>query len=162
MTAKEVQADAQNSEGIVLRGPAGFGPVVEGEALVSQHGFSARYDVDREHGTFSRQSHDLYGQSLVGKIMVFPVAKGGIATSWMLLDMVNRGVAPLALLFGETNPVMVQGAVLAGLPLLHRLTPTPVLTLHTGDWLRVDPPNGTVTVVRRLCNTPSSARGEAA
>jgi len=133
----------------VLRGPAGVGPVVEGEALVSRQGFSARYDVDRDRGVFSREAHDLYGHSLVGKILVCTTAKGGIATSWMLLDMVQRGTAPLAILFQTTNPVMVQGAVLAGVTMMHRLEPDPVATIRTGDRLRVDPASGTVHVVSR-------------
>ena len=133
---------------ITLHCPPGVGPVVEGEALVSRHGFSARYDVDRDEGVFSRQAHDLYGHSLVGKILVCTTAKGGIATSWMLLDMVERGKAPLAILFQTTNPVMVQGAVLAGVAMLHRLSPDPVATIRTGDWLRVDPPAGTVEILR--------------
>jgi predicted aconitase with swiveling domain len=132
---------------LVLRGPPGVGPVVEGEALVSRQGFSARYDLDRERGVFSRPAHDLCGHSVVGKVLVCTTAKGGIATSWMLLDMVRRGVAPLALLFRTTNPVMVQGAVLAGVALLHRLEPGPQETLRTGDYLRVDPAAGTVEVL---------------
>ena len=46
-----------------------------------------------------------------------------------------------------TNPVMVQGAVLAGVTLLHRLEPDPQGTLRTGDYLRVDPAAGTVEVL---------------
>lgn len=134
---------------MVLRGPAGVGAVVEGEALVSHHAFSARYDVDRDRGVFSREAHDLYGHSLAGKILVCTTAKGGIATSWMLLDMVQRGTAPLAILFQTTNPVMVQGAVLAGVAMLHRLDPDPVATIRTGDRIRVDPAAGTVEIVGR-------------
>jgi uncharacterized protein len=126
----------------------GVGPRVVGVALVSRHGFSARYDVDRERGVFSREAHDLHGQSLVGRVLVCDTAKGGIATSWMLLDMVQRGVAPLAILFRTTNPVMVQGAVLAGLPMLHRLAPDPIETIRTGDTVEVDPAAGTVRVRR--------------
>ena len=133
---------------IVLHTTPGVGPVVRGEALVSRHGFSARYDVDRDRGIFSREAHDLFGQSLVGKILVCDTAKGGIATSWMLLDMVSRGVAPLAILFRTTNPVMVQGAVLAGVAMLHRLTPDPIDSIHTNDEVEVDPPTGTVKVWR--------------
>ncbi len=140
---------AARDETATLLGPPGVGPVVEGEALVSRHGFSARYDVDRDRGTFSREAHDLYGESLVGKILVCTTAKGGIATSWMLLDMVARGMAPLAILFRETNPVMVQGAVLAGVAMLHRLAPDPVETIRTGDRLRVDPSSGTVEILSR-------------
>lgn len=149
-----------------LRGPAGVGPVVEGEALVSRHAFSARYDVDRDRGVFSRQAHDLYGQSLVGKVLVCTTAKGGIATSWMLLDMRARQKAPLAILFRTTNPVMVQGAVLAGIAMMHRLEPDPVAAIQTGDWVRVDPGAGLVLVKRRAGHpqtaTPVSADAAAA
>ncbi len=134
---------------LILRGRPGFSPRVEGEVLVSRHGFSARYDLDRGTGIFSREAHDLYGQSLVGKVGVFTTAKGGVATAWALLDMKARGVAPKALLFGTTNPIMVQGAVLAGIPILHRLTPDPTRTLRTGDRVRVDPARGRVTVFPR-------------
>ena len=133
---------------VILRTTPGVGPLVRGVALVSRHGFSARYDVDRDRGVFSREAHDLFGQSLVGKVLVCDTAKGGIATSWMLLDMVSRGVAPLAILFRTTNPVMVQGAVLAGLAMLHRLTPDPIESIHTGDEVEVDPTTGTVHVWR--------------
>ena len=134
---------------VVLHTTPGVGPRVRGEALVSHHGFSARYDVDRDRGVFSREAHDLFGQSLVGKILVCDTAKGGIATSWMLLDMVSRNVAPLAILFRTTNPVMVQGAVLAGVAMLHRLTPDPLTTIQTGDLLEVTPPTGSVHLWRR-------------
>jgi predicted aconitase with swiveling domain len=139
---------SRGDSAIVLRGPVGVGPTVEGETLVSRHGFNARYDLDRTRGIFSRPSHDLYGQSCAGKILVFSSAKGGIATSWALLDLKARGLAPKALIFRRTNPVMVQGAVLAEVPLLHLLEPDPVTTLRTGDWVRVEPERGLVEVVR--------------
>ncbi len=131
---------------IVLRGHPGIGPVVEGEALVSRHGFSARYDVNRKTGVFSRETHDLYGRSVVGKVLVHPTAKGGVATAWALLDMKAHGTAPLAILFGLANPIMAQGAALADLALMDRLDPDPVTTIETGDWVRVDPSAGVVTV----------------
>lgn len=132
-----------------LLGPAAFGEAVEGEAIVSAHGFNARYDMDREHGVFSRPEHDLYGRSFTGKVFVFTTPKGGIATSWALLDLRERGLAPLALVCRRLNPVVAQGAVLAGLPVLDRLDPDPVTTLRNGDWVRVDPARGRIDVLRR-------------
>ena len=41
----------------------GIGPAVTGTALVAKDNFSARYDLDRKAGTFSRPSHALAGQS---------------------------------------------------------------------------------------------------
>lgn len=134
---------------IVLAGPAGVGPAVEGEALVSAQGFNARYDLDRARGIFSRAAHDLYGQSCAGRILVFASAKGGIATSWALLDLKTRGLAPAGLVFRETNPVMVQGAVLANIPLLHRLEPDPVTTIRSGDRVRLVPHEGRIEILGR-------------
>jgi predicted aconitase with swiveling domain len=128
------------------------GEVVEGEALVSSEGFSARYDLDRTTSRISRASHPLFGRSIAGKVLVCPVAKGGFATSWALHDLRARGLAPAALIFGWANPVMVQGAVLAGLALMDQLTPDPVATIATGDWVRVDPRAGRVEVWRRTAS----------
>jgi predicted aconitase with swiveling domain len=131
---------------IVLRGHPGVGPIVAGEALVSRQGFSARYDLNRQTGEFSRKGHDLYGQSVVGKILVHSTAKGGVATAWALSDMKARGIAPLGLIFLRTNPIMVQGAVLAGLALLDGLEPDPLTIIETGDYVRLNPPLGIVEV----------------
>jgi len=131
---------------IVLTGHPGVGGVAEGEALVSPDGFSARYDLDLAAGVISRESHALYGQSIAGRIFVCPTAKGGFATAWALLNLRERGVAPAAMLFGWANPVMVQGAVLAGIALMDRLTPDPMQMIQTGDRVRVDPKIGRVEV----------------
>ncbi len=89
--------------------------VVEGEALVSTEGFSPRYDLDRLTGEISRPGHAIEGENIAGKILFFPTAKGGIAAGWAFYDLESKGIAPKALVFGKTNPVMVQGAVFAGI-----------------------------------------------
>jgi predicted aconitase with swiveling domain len=133
---------------IVLTGHPGVGDLVEGEALVSPEGFSARYDLDRTTGMISRESHPLYGRSLAGKVFVCPLAKGGFATSWALLDLKSRGLAPVAILFNWANPVMVQGAVLAGVSLMDQLSPDPLAVISTGNRVRVDPRASLVEVWR--------------
>jgi uncharacterized protein len=94
------------------------GERVQGAALVARDGFSARYDLDRIRGTFSRPAHKLAGQSYVGKVLVLDAAKGGVATAWMLHEMASRGVVPLALVLNSVNPIMAQGAVFGGVTLL--------------------------------------------
>ena len=121
----------------------------EGVALVCEEGFSARYDYDRYTGVISRESHALCGQSIAGEIVVFRASKGGVATSWMMLDMVERGTCPAGFIFGRTNPVMVQGAVLANVALMHELEPDPLATIRSGDTVRMRPADAVVEVVRR-------------
>lgn len=95
-----------------------MGPRVSGIALVAKDGFSARYDLDRINGVFSRPSHKLAGQSYRDRILVLDAAKGGVATAWMLHEMKARGMAPLALVFNAANPIMAQGVALADLAML--------------------------------------------
>ena len=136
-------------EKIIIRGNPGVGEPVEGEAIVSEEGFSARYDYDRYRGIISRETHALYGQSIVGKIAVFRTSKGGVATSWMMLDMVERGNCPAGFIFARTNPVMVQGAALANVALMHSLAPDPLASIRSGDYVKMDPKTGIVEVTRR-------------
>src|SRR5262249_45744743 len=102
----------------ILRARRAMGDIVRGIALVASDGFSARYDLDRARGIFSRPDHKLAGQSYVGRVLVLDTAKGGVASAWMLNEMTSRGVIPLALVFNSVNPILVQGAALAGVPIL--------------------------------------------
>jgi uncharacterized protein len=134
---------------LILTGPPGIGPEIEAEALVTPDGFSARYDLDHLTGVISREAHSLYGVSIVGKVLVTTSAKGGTATGWRLLDLVERGTAPAGLIFRRTNPVMVQGAALAGLAILHELEPDAVASIASGDTVRMMPASGRVEILRR-------------
>ena len=127
----------------------GVGPEVSGEALVAEDNFSARYDLDRIKGIFSRPQHKLAGQSYVNKILVFNTAKGGVASAWMLHEMVSRKVAPRAILFNRVNPILAQGGALANMALCDRFEEGDVTRLiQTGDRVKVQPALGLVSVVR--------------
>jgi len=106
----------------------GIGPVVRGEALVASDNFSARYDLDRIKGIFSRPQHKLAGQSYCDKILVLNTAKGGVATAWMLYEMKSRGLAPKAILFNSTNTILAQGAALAEMAMCDRFSDGDVTT----------------------------------
>lgn len=126
-----------------------FGEVVEGEAIVSSEGFSPRYDLDRWTGEISRPGHDIEGANITDKVLFFPTAKGGIAAGWAFYDLVSKGIAPKAIVFGNTNPVMVQGAVFAGITITEGWSQNPATMIQTGDTVRVDPESKTVEVLAR-------------
>ena len=130
----------------VIKGHVGIGARVTGEALVAHDNFSARYDLDRIGGKFSRPSHKLFGQSYVGKVLVLNIAKGGVATAWMLRAMKETGIAPVALLLNYANPIMAQGAAHADFPLIDRFAEDITQAIRTGETVTVDPETGTVTV----------------
>ncbi|MEJ2685920.1 MAG: DUF126 domain-containing protein [Gammaproteobacteria bacterium] len=134
---------------VTYRGHVGIGPKASGEALVAKDNFSARYDLDRVNGVFSREAHRLYGQSYVDKILVLNTAKGGVATAWMLHEMASRRMAPAALLLNSANPIMAQGAALAGLPFMDRFEQDVTEVIKSGDRVTVDPQSGTIIVERQ-------------
>ena len=90
-----------------------MGKRVRGRALVAKDGFSARYDLDRQNGVFSRPEHKLAGQSYVDRVLVLDAAKGGVATAWMLHEMAGSWRDAGGVGANSVNPIMVQGAALA-------------------------------------------------
>ncbi|HEX2338331.1 MAG TPA: DUF126 domain-containing protein [Hyphomicrobiaceae bacterium] len=135
---------------IVLKCHRGIGAMVQGRALVASDNFSARYDLDRLKGTFSRPAHRLYGQSYHDKILVLVTAKGGVASAWMLREMKERGLVPKAIVFDRTNTILAQGAAFAGLTLVDRFEAgDPTTLIRSGDELRIEPELGLVTILNR-------------
>ncbi|HMN78892.1 MAG TPA: DUF126 domain-containing protein [Burkholderiaceae bacterium] len=132
-----------------IRVERAFGPVVEGAALVSEEGFSPRYDLDRWTGLITKPGHKLEGHDIRDRICFFPSAKGGIAAGWAFHDIKHKKIAPRAFVFGVTNPVMVQGAVFAGITITEGWSAEPASLIRNGDWVRVDPARKIIEVLRR-------------
>ncbi len=123
----------------VFRAAAAMGKRVRGRALVAKDGFSARYDLDRVKGVFSRPEHKLAGQSYIGQILVLDGAKGGVATAWMLHEMQARGIVPAALVLNTVNPIMVQGAALANFTMMSGFGVDITQAVPDGALVEVDP-----------------------
>ena len=131
-----------------LKCHVGIGPKVEGIALVADDNFSARYDLDRINGVFSRPQHKLYGSSYKDVILVLNTAKGGVATAWMLYEITSRKIAPKRIFFNRVNTILAQGAALAGMAMVDRFEDGDVTKIvKTGDHLIVCPDEGKVIFV---------------
>jgi predicted aconitase with swiveling domain len=124
---------------VVFYATAGMGVKRQGHALVAKDGFSARYDLDRARGIFSRSEHKLAGESYVGRVLVLDAAKGGVATAWMLHEMKARGVVPEALVLNAVNPIMVQGAALADFTMVSGFDCDITQAIPNGALVEVDP-----------------------
>jgi len=123
----------------LFRARNAMGPTVRGPALVADDGFSARYDLDRIKGVFSRPAHRLAGQSYVGKILVLDTAKGGVATAWMLHEMKSRGIVPLAIVLNTVNPILAQGAALGEVAMLAGFEENITAAVPNGAEVEVNP-----------------------
>ena len=118
---------------------AGMGKKLQAKALVAKDGFSARYDLDRIKGVFSRPEHKLAGESYVGRVLVLDAAKGGVATAWMLYEMQSRGVMPAALVLNAVNPIMAQGVALADFTMISGFDCDITQAIPNGAEVEIDP-----------------------
>src|SRR5262249_52790483 len=134
-----------HSGGVVMSGKifhaaAGMGRKVRAQALVASDGFSARYDLDRIRGVFSRPEHKLAGETYQGRgLVVWEGARGGVAAAGMRKEMKPRGVLPAALVLNRANPIMVQGAALADFTMISGFDCDITKAIPNGAEVEVDP-----------------------
>ena len=131
----------------ILKCHPGIGDKTEGIVLCAKDNFSARYDLDRVKGLFSRPQHKLFGKSYKNKILVLNESKGGVASAWMLYEMKVRDMVPKAILFNKANTILAQGAALANLTMCDRFIDGDITSLlKTGDKVIKNPSEGYVEV----------------
>ena len=105
----------------------------EGEAIVSRRNFSFLGDVDPETGIVVAEDSDIRGESIAGKIFVFPSGRGSTVGSYVILRMAKKGVAPAGIINVESEPIIAVGAILAGIPVVDKLEKNPLEVIKTGD-----------------------------
>jgi predicted aconitase with swiveling domain len=125
--------------GKIFYSASGIGSKVIGKALVAKDGFSARYDLDRIRGVFSRPEHKLASENYNGRVLILDAAKGGVASAWMLYEMAARKIVPTALVLNTVNPIMVQGAALAGITLISGFEEDITLAITNGAEVEIEP-----------------------
>ncbi len=127
-----------------LQGRSIYGGRVEGEALVTGTGISFFGGVDAESGVVVERGHELEGQSIAGKVLVFPTGKGSTVGSYTLYRLKRAGRAPLAIVNAECEPITALGCIMGEIPCVDRIA---IGELCSGQRVRVDGEAGTVEVL---------------
>jgi predicted aconitase with swiveling domain len=122
---------------------------VRGEALVSTEPVSFNNGVESTTGIVVEPGHQLEGQCVTGKVMVFPVGKGSAGGSYVLYDLSQRKTAPCAIINTRSDTIIVIGCVMGRIPMLHRCDKDPVDVIRTGDLVEIDLDAGVITVCRK-------------
>ncbi|MBM3488049.1 MAG: DUF126 domain-containing protein [Alphaproteobacteria bacterium] len=130
----------------VFTGIGLVGGIAEGSALVTSDGIAFNLGVDERTGIVIEPGHPLAGQSVAGRVVVCRSGKGSSAGSFSLLQLADNRLAPAAIVNIQADAVITAGAVLARIPLVHRLDIDPTAAIRSGERVRVDGDAGTVTV----------------
>ncbi len=113
----------------------------EGVALVSPEPIGFFGMVDAETGIVIERGHPLEGQSIVGRVLVFPTGKGSTVGSYSLYRLAKAGLAPTAIVNAESEPIVAVGAIIGDIPMVDQVD---ITQIHTGDWVSVDDEQVTV------------------
>jgi hypothetical protein len=125
-----------------LKGRTIYKGNVEGEALVTSQPISFYGGVDPATGVVIEKGHELQGQSVKGKILVFPTGKGSTVGSYTLYRMKKNDTAPAGMINKECETVVAVGVIISEIPCVDKID---ILKINTGDKIKIE--NDSVTVL---------------
>jgi uncharacterized protein len=124
-----------------LKGRIIYKGKAEGEALVTTMPISFYGGVDPNTGVVIEKDHELQGQSIKGKILVFPQGKGSTVGSYTLYRLKKNGAAPAAMINRETETIVAVGAIISEIPFVDKVD---TAKLKTGAKVTIE--NDTITL----------------
>lgn len=92
-----------------------------GRVLFSAEPISFFGGVDLDAGVISEPGHPLCGQSIVGRVLVFPHGKGSTVGSYALLRLARRSLGPAAIVNRSCETIVAVGAIIAGIPCVDQI-----------------------------------------
>ena len=129
-----------------LQGRTIYADEAEGEALVTRMGISFFGGVDPDTGVVVERGHELEGECIAGKVLVFPSGKGSTVGSYTLYRLKHAGLAPAAIVNAACETITAVGCIIAEIPCVDQVD---ISSLQTGERLRVDGVAGVVEVCQR-------------
>lgn len=116
-----------------------------GQTLVTREAISFLGNVDPETAIVIDPAHELFGQSVSGKVLIFPGGKGSTVGSYVIYQLKKRGLAPIAMINLCSEPIVAVGAIISGIPLVDRV-PEEVLQWKSGILVEVDADRGIIRI----------------
>ncbi|MFX1570034.1 MAG: DUF126 domain-containing protein [Promethearchaeota archaeon] len=115
----------------------------EAEAIVTKDGISFYGGVDPDTGKVVEVGHELEGQSIAGKVLVFPTGKGSTVGSYTMYRMKKNNMAPAAIINKEVDTIVAVGCIISEIPCVDKID---IHNIKTGQKVIVNGLEGTVEV----------------
>ncbi|MFX1276365.1 MAG: DUF126 domain-containing protein [Promethearchaeota archaeon] len=126
-----------------LEGRKIYKGTAEGEAVVTKDGISFYGGVDPDTGKVVEVGHELEGQSITGKVLVFPTGKGSTVGSYTMYRMMKSNTAPIAIVNEQIDTIVAVGCIISEIPCVDKID---ISKIRTGQKISVDGSKGTVEV----------------
>jgi predicted aconitase with swiveling domain len=131
----------------VLRGRGIVKGRASGPALVAREAVSFLGDVDIRSGAIVGDLPSVRNANVRGRVLVMPYTRGSAGAWRFLYQLFKHDNHPVALVVGTLpDPSVVQGAILAGIPIVCETDRDPVAAIPDGSMVMVDADAGNVTI----------------
>ena len=124
-----------------LKGRKVYKGIAEAEALVTKDGISFYGGVDPDTGKIVEVGHELEGQSITGKVLVFPTGKGSTVGSYTLYRMKKNNTSPVAIVNKEIDTIVAVGCIISEIPCVDKIN---IEVIKSGQILIVNGTDGIV------------------
>lgn len=111
---------------------------VVGEALVTDAPITFLGYVNRQTGVIEEEGHPANGQSLAGKVAIFPRGTGSSVAPYILLELYYRGVAPVAIINTEIDQQTAPACSLEGIPYAYNFDTDVIRHISSGDMVALE------------------------
>jgi len=101
---------------MIMQGRTIYEGKVDGQTLVTSQGISFFGGVDPDTGLVVERGHELEGQSIASKVLVFPTGKGSTVGSYTLYRLKHNGLAPAAIINAVCETITAVGCIIAEIP----------------------------------------------
>jgi len=115
----------------------------EGKAIVSTEPIGFYGGIDAKTGIVIEKGHPLEGESVTGKILVFPNGKGSTVGSYVIYGLAKNGVGPAGIINKETETIVATGVILAGIPCIDQID---IDKIKTGDKIILNADDSSVEI----------------
>ena len=87
--------------------------IATGEALVLDEPLSFWGGLDPATGRLIDAHHPQVGRMLAGVVLSMPSGRGSSSSSYVFAEAIRAGMAPAAVVLGETDAIVALGAIVA-------------------------------------------------
>jgi len=119
-----------------------------GEALISKDPISFYGGVDPEKGIIIEKGHDIEGESIANKILIFPRGKGSTVGTYILYGLKIKNLAPKAIINIEAEPIIAVGAIISNIPMVDMVDTKIFDIVEDGDIIEVDGYRGVIKIFK--------------
>ncbi|MFW9946578.1 MAG: DUF126 domain-containing protein [Candidatus Odinarchaeota archaeon] len=99
-----------------LKGRKIYRGTISGKTIITKDAISFYGGIDPDTGIVMEVGHELEGQSVSGKILVFPTGKGSTVGSYTMYRMKKNNTAPLAIINEKIDTIIAVGCIISEIP----------------------------------------------